>query len=216
VSFLNYAVYHRTVRWLVMKNWKLWERYPQRAKWQPHLSRGTEITETSAPHLSRWTEWNHRNLSPSPSWDLNPRIKKKTENSHKGTTVTFHESVWLPAGSTDPVLVQTHAPHTLTPYFFKTRFNIVPFFIRLDVSIGLPTKVLPEFIIPYPPFKSRSLHTPPLPHLNIPRTAVNKLLIPSLCHVIHSPVIHLLLVTNKCAKITYYSNTVLIIHIKTS
>ena len=36
-----------------------------------------EITETSAPHLSRGTEWNHRNISPSPSWDLNPRIKKK-------------------------------------------------------------------------------------------------------------------------------------------
>lgn len=114
--------------------------------------------------------------------------KKKTENSHKGSTVTFYESVWLSAGSTDPALVQTHAAHTLTPYFFKTHFTIVLSFIRLDVSIGLPTKVLPEFLIPYPPFQSRSLHTPPFLHLNIPWTAVNKLLIPSLCHVIHSPV----------------------------
>jgi hypothetical protein len=101
VSFLNYAVYHRTVRWPLKKNWKLWEREPQWAKWQPHLSRGTE--------------WNHRNLSPSPSWDLNPRIKKNTKNSHKGSTVTFCESVWLSAGSTVPVLVQTHAAHILRP-----------------------------------------------------------------------------------------------------
>jgi len=129
-----------------------------------------EITETSARLQAEI--WTHE--------------LKKTENSHKGSTVTFCESVWLSAGSTDRVLVQTHAAHTLTPYFSKTHFNIVPFFVRLDVSIGL--KVLPEFIILYPPFKSRSLHTPPLLHLNIPCTAVNKLWIPLLCHVIHSPV----------------------------
>ena len=132
-----------------------------------------EITETST-HL-QVEIWNHE-------------LKKKPVNSHKGSTVTFCESVWLSAGSTDPVLVQTHAAHTLTPYFFKAHFNIVISFIRLDVSNGLPTQVLPEFLMPYPPFQSRSLHTPPFLHLNITRTVENKLLIPSLCHVIHSPV----------------------------
>jgi len=102
--------------------------------------------------------------------------------------VTFCESAWLSAGSTDPLLDQTLATHTPTRYFFNTHFSIVLSFIRLDISIGLPTKVLPELLLPYPPFKPRSLHIPPYLHLNIPRTAVNKLLIPSLCHVAHSPV----------------------------
>jgi hypothetical protein len=53
-------------------------------------------------------------------------LKKSTLKTVIRINSDFLESVWLSAGSTDPVLVQTHAAHTRTPCFFKTNFNDVP------------------------------------------------------------------------------------------